>query len=178
MKFGRAGVIGIGLILLVVGSNVPLSTRAAGPAPQSEKLRSAEAALSKAESLYHNGKVKDAATSLAAAQADLVELAAMPDVSRAYEPLRRRLVNLHDLMDLDGVKVVAIDASLAAASEKPVAGKPGRPLVGKTPAGHAAAAGMISFVRQGGAAASQLSAERAMCNKNSRVASAWATTRR
>lgn len=147
MKFGRAGVIGIGLILLVVGSNVPLSSRAAGPAPQSEKLRSADASLTKAETLYRGGKAKDAAASLAAAQADLVELAAMPDVSRAFEPLRRRLVNLHDLMDLDGVKVVAIDASLAAASEKPVAGKPGRPVVGKTPAA-AGAAGMISFVRQ------------------------------
>jgi len=73
------------------------------------------------------------------------------------QPLKRRLVNLHDSMELDGAKVPAVAASLATvASPATPATKPDKPVVAKTPVKPAVnplkkplgnAAGGVSFVR-------------------------------
>ncbi len=142
---------------------------AAPTAEQIEKLHAAEAAVTKAETLYKANKARDAAAALADAANALAPLAAAKEMPRQVEPIRRRIVNLHDNMEIDGAKVVAVPASLAVAIEapmpektvaapmktaptkpapvNPIASRPIRPV--KTPAGTAAgAAGAASFTRQ------------------------------
>jgi hypothetical protein len=137
---------------------------AAPTAEQIEKLHAAEAAVTKAETLYKANKAKDAAAALAEAAKDLEPLAAAKEMPRQVEPIRKRIVNLHDNMEIDGAKVGAVPASLAAAIEAPMPEKPvakpapiktapqnpiaNRPIrPGKTPAG-GAGAGTVSFTRQ------------------------------
>jgi mono/diheme cytochrome c family protein len=170
MKCGRIGIALAALGLGFVVGGLPWSASpAAGATPQqNEKLHAAESKLSKAESLYKSGSIRPATDALAQAQAALVELADVQELAKQLEPLKKRLANLHDNMELDGAKVSAIPESLAigdSSSDKPnkpapTTTKPVKPVVAKTPPGKpvpgapvglslpAAKGGGISFVRQ------------------------------
>jgi len=114
---------------------------AAPSAEQIQKLHAADAALTKAELLYKENKMRDAAASFTQAQDALVEVAAAPEMAQRMQPLKKRLIGLHDMMELDGAKVPAVAAALTSAapdtsstSTKPSTTKPDRPLVvAKTP---------------------------------------------
>ncbi len=172
MVAGRRSTLGLGFVVACLGACLFLPAALAAPTPeQTEKLHAAEAALTKAETQYKANKVADAAAALGLAQAALAPLAEGKDPPKQVESLRRRIVNLHDNMEIDGVKVAAVPASLTAPVaeaappektmvSKPVSGKPAsgktmpeRPLVtrpvrpGKTPAG-GLAAGQVSFTKQ------------------------------
>ena len=127
-----------------------------------QKLHAGEAALTKAESLYKENKIRDAAASFAQAQDALAEAAAAPELAGRLQPIKRRLVNLHDMMELDGAKVPVIAASLATtvgpATPTKSTTKPEKPLVAKTPPAKTpikplvkkplgGVAGAVSFVR-------------------------------
>ena len=117
---------------------------AAPTAEQTQKLHAADAALTKAELLYKENKMREAAASFSQAQDALVEVAAAPELAQRIQPLKKRLISLHDMMDLDGAKVPAVATALASAapdasatkpaSTKPVSTKPEKPpVVAKTP---------------------------------------------
>src|SRR3981189_703809 len=106
MLAGRLKRIGIGaLTLLAVGWLCAARLIAVPTAEQTEMLRVVESALLKGESLYKSGKFNDAAASLQTAQTSLTELAEAKDLARQLQPLARRLVNLHDNLDVGGGKV-------------------------------------------------------------------------
>ncbi len=143
MKCGRIGVAVAALGLGVVLGGLPWSaSTVVGATPkQNEKLRAAESKLSKAESLYKSNSMRPATEALAQAQVALVELADVPELARQIEPLKKRLANLHDNMELDGAKVAAIPESLAIgdmtapAKTAPAKPAPVKPVVAKTPLG-------------------------------------------
>ena len=131
------------VLLMVVVSLVAAPLLAAPSAEQTQKLHAADAALTNAESLYKANKMHDAAAAFTEAQDALVEVAAAPEMAQRIQPLKKRLINLHDMMELDGAKVPAIAAALTSAAPatstkpvptKPVATKPEKPAaVAKTP---------------------------------------------
>ncbi|HEV3417484.1 MAG TPA: c-type cytochrome domain-containing protein, partial [Pirellulales bacterium] len=149
--------------MLVVGAFLPSRAIAAPTPEQSEKLRAAESAVSKSETLYKNGKLIEAAAMVQPAQKALADLADSKELAKQLQPLARRLLNLHDNLAIEGAKVPAISAAVASLAD-PASGKPtakptgeksattpvaGRP-VGKTSANPAkpGAAGAISFTKQ------------------------------
>jgi hypothetical protein len=145
MSCGRSSTYAFGAIFsalsMALACLVAAPLFAAANAEQTQKLHGADAALTKAEVLYKENKMRDAAASLTQAQDALVELAAVPEMAQRVQPLKRRLINLHDMMELDGAKVPAVAAALAssttstAPTTKPATTKPEKtPLVAKTPA--------------------------------------------
>jgi hypothetical protein len=157
---GPSGVV----IGTVVGLSVWIAAASAAPtAEQTAKLHAAEAALTKGESLYKNGKLAEAAAAVDQAQKSLADLAEAKDLARQLQPIARRLVSLHDNLAVEGAEVSAIDAAVTSlaspgnekpAMDKPMVEKPAkpaaRPMVKTTatrpqPAG---AAGEISFTKQ------------------------------
>jgi hypothetical protein len=101
---------------------------AAPTADQTAKLRAAESALTKAESLYKNGKLAEAAAAVNHTQKSLAALVDAKDLSKQLQPIARRLVNLHDDLAVDGANVSMIDAAVASlanpTTDKPVTAKP------------------------------------------------------
>ena len=94
----------------------PAIVAAAPTAEQIKKLHAADAALTKAESLYKENKMREAAAAFTQAQDALAEVAAAPEMAQRIQPFKKRLINLHDMMELDGAKVPAIAAALASAA--------------------------------------------------------------
>jgi len=115
MQLGHIGKsIGWAIAVAALGYFLATSAFAAPTAQQTEKLHSAARALTKAESLYKTGKLAPAATAFDAAQKSLVDLADVSDLARQLDPLVKRLVKLHDSLELDGAKVPAIATELAS----------------------------------------------------------------
>src|SRR5436305_869170 len=105
MQVGRSikrsvWMVGLGASLVAAGFAARVGM-AAPTAEQTEKLHAAEAAIAKAETLYKANKAKDAAAALTEAGNDLAPLATEKQLSRQVEPVRRRIVNLHDNMEID-----------------------------------------------------------------------------
>ncbi len=152
-------------VAMFAGLLVWIAFAAAAPtADPTAKLRAAEAALTKAESLYKNGKLSEAAAVVDQTQKSLANLADTKDLAKQLQPLARRLVSLHDDLAVDGANVSAIDAAIASLAnpssekpsmDKPPAERPVKPVamrpVPKTTTTRpqaGAAAGEISFTKQ------------------------------
>jgi len=126
MKSGRTKTRLAGLCLLALIGSLAidrLSTAlwAAPTAEQAQKIRAAAALVSKAETLYKSNRLPEAVSAFAKAQAAVVDLAAAPELAAQVDPLKRRLVDLHDQLELDGAKVPALDAAVQNVSAAPVA---------------------------------------------------------
>jgi hypothetical protein len=170
MSFGRFQTRAFCMVLsAILACCVDRPLQAAAPsAEQIQKLHAADGALTKAELLYKENKMREAAAAFTQAQDALVEVAAAPELAARMQPLKKRLVGLHDMMELDGAKVPAVAAALASAapnasSTKPAATKPAatkpvstKPVVAKTPVTKplvnplkkpVGGAGGVSFVR-------------------------------
>ena len=147
MKCGRIGItlaaLGLGVVAGGFFSSLPKAVATA--LQQGEKLCATDAKLAEAESLYKANNVRSATEALARAQAAVTKLADVQELSAKLDPLKKRLANLHDLMELDGAKVSPIPASLAVSDnsmpDKPTT-KPTtkttpvpKPVVAKTPIG-------------------------------------------
>lgn len=101
------------LVLLAIASAILAApAQAASNAELNKKFRAADAALAKAESLYKANKTHEAAAAYVTAQNDLSAIADEPSLSQRLVPLKRRLVTLHDSMELDGASLPAVAASL------------------------------------------------------------------
>ena len=74
---------------------------AAPTAEQTQKFAAAAALVSKAETLYKSNHLPDAVGAFAKAQSAVVDLAAAPELGAQVDPLKRRLVDLHDQLELD-----------------------------------------------------------------------------
>jgi hypothetical protein len=92
---------------------------AATSANQLKRLNAADTALTKAEQLYKDNKLRDAASAYRQAQDALVDVAKSPELAKRLQPLKQRLVNLHDMMELDGAKLPAVDTVLMETSSSP-----------------------------------------------------------
>ncbi len=120
MRCGRSETYAFRSVLLgVLACLVSAPVVAAPTAEQNQKLHAADAALTKAETSYKEGKIRDAVASFKQAQDALVEAAAVPEMAQRVQPIKRRLVNLHDMMELDGARVPAVAAALTSAATTP-----------------------------------------------------------
>jgi photosystem II stability/assembly factor-like uncharacterized protein len=117
MRIGRASKFVVcAAVVAAFGWLFVASASAAPTAEQLDKLHSAAKALTKAEALYKNNKLADATAAFESAQKSLVDLADVKDLAKQVGPLVKRLVKLHDGMELDGAKVPEIAAELASFS--------------------------------------------------------------
>ncbi len=159
MLLGPATRFVVGIASLVVFGGLGAASSFAAPtADQLAKFKTAESSLGKAESLYKAGKTTDAAAAFEQANAALGEVASVKEMARPVDAMRKRLVNVHDNLEVDGATVSAVAAAMAAPAmtkpEKPTTpiGRPIKPIAGnpKTPIGKgpALAAGEVSFTKQ------------------------------
>jgi mono/diheme cytochrome c family protein len=117
--------------------------RAVPNAEQRAEILALGTQMTKAGNLYKGGKFKEAADVIKEAQGRLDKLVEGADESviDALQPLHKRLLNAHALLELEGVTL----PELKPLEAKPAAGKP----AGDKPApGGAAPAGAVSFVKQ------------------------------
>ncbi len=140
-------------VLLSLALSISVTLGAAA-AEQTAKLRGAESALTKAEALYKGGKSTEAAAAFDQANKALGELASVAELARPVGALHKRLVTLHDNLEVDGATVSAVAGAEAMESpampEKPTTkpvkttGTPKKPVGNTNPA----AAGDVSFTKQ------------------------------
>ncbi len=124
--------LGVGVAICISSTLLARPLFAASNAELIKKMRVADSALTKAETLYKENKTHDAAAAYSQAQDALAAIADEQSLSQRLLPLKRRLVTLHDSMELDGATLPAISASLmvdasdagTGASTKPQAKSP------------------------------------------------------
>ena len=114
---------------------------AAPSAEQRDKLRRADAAVTRATTLYKAKKYKEAGDAVTEIGKTLAELASDKEVAKAVEPILARLKSLHGDLALQGITLPDLPTIDTTAAPTPAVGKTP---VGKTPAG---GAGGASFVK-------------------------------
>jgi mono/diheme cytochrome c family protein len=109
---------------------------AAPTAEQRAEILSIGTQMTKAGNLYKGGKFKEAADAIKDAQTRLEKLAEGADEAMIgqLEPIHKKLINAHALLELEGVTL----PELKPLEAKPAPGKPGEPGAG----------GGISFIKQ------------------------------
>jgi len=141
MSFARLGVAVLAVAFLVGGS----PAWAAPNAEQRAEILALGTQMTKAGNLFKAGKFKESADVVKEAQGRLDKLAEGADESviDALQPIHKRLIQAHALLELEGVTLPELKPLEAKpAGDKPAPGKPvpGKP--GEAPAG------AVSFVKQ------------------------------
>ena len=137
----RGSVVGLCLVVLLAATAPIL---AVPNAEQRAEILSLGTLMTKAGNLFKAGKFKETAEVVKEAQARLEKLAEGADESviDALQPLHKRLIQAHALLELEGVTL----PELKKLEAKPAGDKPaGKPVPGKP---GEAPAGAVSFVKQ------------------------------
>lgn len=137
----RGSVVGLCLVVLLAATAPIL---AVPNAEQRAEILSLGTQMTKAGNLFKAGKFKETAEVVKEAQARLEKLAEGADESviDALQPLHKRLIQAHALLELEGVTL----PELKKLEAKPAGDKPaGKPVPGKP---GEAPAGAVSFVKQ------------------------------